>query len=239
MLHGCAEALPNEKIVFSTISTIEVDAIDKVTSDDLIDLGEESMIDDVKVLNCILNTPATIEEDVFSECCTQLSILRNTNQCFEYFFSEFIAKSLMAQKNNIVGWNKDFISRFACKFEKEFNGIGNISSPHFKKAIQHILCGSYKQQTTLGESAINVQLYMKYFKLNKPFNDYQMNQLIDTMQKSADWSHLKLIELQTVDVLTALDVSMDRTFHFGFKNSVNIHHDEVLMSLLDAQPICM
>lgn len=162
------------------------------------------------------------------------------HQCFGFFFfTEFIAKSLIVQKNNIVGWNKDFISRFACKFEKEFNGIGIISSPYFKKAIQQILCGSYKQQTTLGESAINVQLYMKYFKLNRPLNDYQMNRLMDTMQKSTVWSHLKLIELQMVDVLTALDVSMDRTFHFGFKNAVNIHHDEVLMSLLDAQPICM
>lgn len=160
-----------------------------------------------------------------------------------FCFTEFIAKSLIIQKNSIVGWNKDSISRIAYIFKREFNGVLNIPNPFFKKAIQHILYGSYKQQTSLGESAINVQLFSKFFNFNKrkllSLTDYQMNQLMDNMQNSADWSNLKLIQLQKADVLTALNRSMNRTLHFGFKNSINIYHDEVLMSLFDAQPICM
>lgn len=78
MVHTCPEIQPIELFSSSNvseiklpnnISTIKVIA-EKMTNPDLI-TNEESVIN-CQVLGCILNTPTTIEEDIFSEFCTQI-----------------------------------------------------------------------------------------------------------------------------------------------------------------------
>lgn len=144
---------------------------------------------------------------------------------------------------NVIEWNR-YTSTISYTLMSEFNVIGGPKKRFHAKTMHHNIHGSYRHQTTLGVNPINVQLFLVQAMLNNRIRcsnvtDFRMNQLMANMQNSDDWSNLKIIQLESLDVLTAMNYPMDQSFHFGFKQFVNTHHDDVLISLLDAQPICM